>query len=181
MRLFVDWDGTVTVEDSLVQVIHAFGDPSILAELEPRVGVDLTLHEEIAAEFAAVGAPLADVVDWVLENIHVRPGLAELAALRPVIVSAGFHELIEPGRGDFLLESVEGGATRGRHSLIGLAPDLVFRAAGDRAELNRSWPTDRAAFAATGTPTLTALRDLVASCRIADLIALVAARVPVAA
>ena len=96
MRLFVDWDGTVTVEDSLVQVIHAFGDPAILAELEPRVGVDLTLHEEIAAEFAAVDAPLADVVDWVLANVEVRPGLAELAALRPVIVSAGFHELIEP-------------------------------------------------------------------------------------
>jgi 2-hydroxy-3-keto-5-methylthiopentenyl-1-phosphate phosphatase len=96
LRLFVDWDGTVTVEDSLVQVIHAFGDPSILAELEPRVGVDLTLHEEIAAEFAAVDAPLADVVDWVLENVDVRPGLAELAEHRPVIVSAGFHELIEP-------------------------------------------------------------------------------------
>ena len=92
----MDWDGTVTVEDSLVQVIHAFGDPAILAELEPRVGVDLTLHEEIAAEFAAVDAPLADVVDWVLANVEVRPGLAELAALRPVIVSAGFHELIEP-------------------------------------------------------------------------------------
>ena len=26
----------------------------------------------------------------------MRPGLAELAELRPVIVSAGFHELIEP-------------------------------------------------------------------------------------
>jgi 2-hydroxy-3-keto-5-methylthiopentenyl-1-phosphate phosphatase len=96
LRLFVDWDGTVTVQDTLVQVIHAFGDPSILAELEPRVGVDLTLHEEIAAEFAAVDAPLADVVDWVLENVEVRPGLAELAELRPVIVSAGFHELIQP-------------------------------------------------------------------------------------
>ena len=96
MRLFVDWDGTVTVEDSLVQVIHAFGDPSLLADLEARVGVDLTLQEEIAAEVAAVGVPLADVVDWVLDNVHVRPGLAELAALGPVIVSAGFHELIEP-------------------------------------------------------------------------------------
>ena len=96
MRLFVDWDGTVTVEDSLVQVIHAFGDPAILAELEPRVGVDLTLHEEIAAEFAAVDALLADVVEWVLANVHVRPGLVELAEFRPVIVSAGFHELIEP-------------------------------------------------------------------------------------
>ena len=96
MRLFVDWDGTVTVQDSLVQVIHEFGDPAILAELEPRVGVDLTLHEEIALEFEAVTTPLDEVVDWVLANVHVRPGLAELAELRPVIVSAGFHELIEP-------------------------------------------------------------------------------------
>ena len=67
-----------------------------MRELEPRVGVDLTLHEEIAAEFEAVTAPLEDVVDWVLANIDVRPGLAELAELRPVVVSAGFHELIEP-------------------------------------------------------------------------------------
>jgi 2-hydroxy-3-keto-5-methylthiopentenyl-1-phosphate phosphatase len=37
MRLVVDWDGTVTVRDSLVQVIHEFGDPALLAELEPRV------------------------------------------------------------------------------------------------------------------------------------------------
>ena len=96
MRLFVDWDGTVTVRDSLVQVIHEFGDPALLAELEPRVGVDLTLHEEIALEFAAITAPLDDVVAWTLENVEVRPGLHELAELRPTIVSAGFHELIEP-------------------------------------------------------------------------------------
>ncbi|SDA14497.1 anthranilate synthase component I family protein [Sphingomonas sp. NFR15] len=73
--------------------------------------------------------------------------------------------LIEPGRGDFLLESVEGGETRGRHSLIGLAPDLVFRAHGQSAELNPNWLTDRDAFAPAAKPTLAALRDLVASCR----------------
>ena len=74
-------------------------------------------------------------------------------------------KLIEPGRGDFLLESVEGGATRGRHSLIGLAPDLVFRAHGDRAAINRSWATDRDAFAPEPASTLAALRALVAECR----------------
>jgi len=96
LRLFVDWDGTVTVRDSLVQVIHEFGDPALLAELEPRVGVDLTLHEEIALEFRAVTAPLTAVVGWVLEHVEVRPGLRELAEVRPVVVSAGFQELIEP-------------------------------------------------------------------------------------
>ena len=37
-----------------------------------------------------------------------------------------------------LLESVEGGAVRGRYSIIGLAPDVVWRASGERAEINRA-------------------------------------------
>lgn len=73
-------------------------------------------------------------------------------------------KLIEPGRGDFVLESVEGGAVRGRHSLVGLAPDLVFRAHGATAAINPHWQTDRAAFVACAQPTLDALRALVASC-----------------
>ena len=44
---------------------------------------------------------------------------------------SAFLKLSEEGRGDFLLESVEGGAVRGRYSLLGLAPDLVFRANGE--------------------------------------------------
>jgi len=64
--------------------------------------------------------------------------------------------LIEPGRGDFLLESVEGGQTRGRHSLIGLAPDLIFRVRGDEAEINGA-PVPCGA--------VDALRDLVRQCR----------------
>jgi anthranilate synthase component 1 len=74
-------------------------------------------------------------------------------------------KLIEPGRGDFLLESVEGGSTRGRHSLIGLAPDLLFRAHGHAAEINRHWATDRDAFEPCAAQTLDALRALVAECR----------------
>ncbi len=74
-------------------------------------------------------------------------------------------KLIEPGRGDFLLESVEGGATRGRYSLIGLAPDLVFRAEGHAAAINRHWATDRDAFEPCDAPTLAALRTIVAECR----------------
>ena len=64
---------------------------------------------------------------------------------------------------------MEGGATRGRHSLIGLAPDLLFRAHGDRAEVNARWATDRTAFAPCDRPTMPALRALVERCRIPDL------------
>ena len=101
---------------------------------------------------------------------------AALAAGRPALIwrrriadtetpVAAALRLMEPGRGDFVLESVEGGAVRGRYSLIGLAPDLVFRAEGDRAAINRRWLTDRDAFDATPEPTLAALRRLVSECR----------------
>ena len=69
------------------------------------------------------------------------------------------------GRGDFLLESVEGGDVRGRYSLMGLDPDLVFRATGDRAEINRDWQNDHHAFHACEGGTLENLRALVESCR----------------
>ncbi|WP_294395328.1 anthranilate synthase component I [uncultured Sphingomonas sp.] len=74
-------------------------------------------------------------------------------------------KLIEPGRGDFLLESVEDGATRGRYSLLGLAPDLVFRAQGEDAEVNRDWLRDQAAFQPVAGGPLAVLRALVAECR----------------
>ncbi|KHL25696.1 anthranilate synthase component I [Croceibacterium mercuriale] len=75
-------------------------------------------------------------------------------------------KLIEPGRGDFLLESVEGGAIRGRYSLLGLDPDLVYRATGLSCEINRAWQQDRAAFAPLPGGSLAELRALAASCRI---------------
>ncbi|WP_137679315.1 anthranilate synthase component I [Aurantiacibacter suaedae] len=75
-------------------------------------------------------------------------------------------KLIEPGRGDFLLESVEGGEVRGRYSLLGLDPDLMFRATGPSAEINRKWQHDREAFAPLDGDALSELRALVASCRI---------------
>ncbi|MET0309145.1 MAG: anthranilate synthase component I [Sphingomonas sp.] len=101
---------------------------------------------------------------------------AALAAGRPALLwrrevadtetpVAAALKLIEPGRGDFLLESVEGGSVRGRHSLIGLAPDLVFRATGNEASINDRWLTDREAFAPCAEPTLDALRALVGQCR----------------
>ncbi len=76
-------------------------------------------------------------------------------------------KLIRPGRGDFLLESVEGGAVRGRYSLLGLAPDLMFRARGDSAEVNRHWATDPDAFERLEDDALTAMRKLVTACRMA--------------
>ncbi len=74
-------------------------------------------------------------------------------------------KLIEPGRGDWVLESVESGETRGRYSLIGLDPDLMFEVTGDAARINREWRRDREVFKPLETGALQALRDLVAECR----------------
>ncbi|NIJ36621.1 anthranilate synthase component 1 [Sphingopyxis panaciterrae] len=74
-------------------------------------------------------------------------------------------KLIEPGRGDWVLESVEGGETRGRYSMIGLDPDLLLEARGDSARINRDWRRDKEAFEPAATGALQALRDLVAECR----------------
>jgi len=76
------------------------------------------------------------------------------------------RRLIVPGRGDFLLESVEGGEVRGRYSLLGLDPDLVFRASGNAAEINCDWRHDREAFAPCQGEALAELRALAAACRI---------------
>ncbi len=75
-------------------------------------------------------------------------------------------KLIEPERGDFLLESVEGGEVRGRYSLLGIDPDLVFRATGELCEINRVWRHDRHAFAPLPGNSLAELRALIGACRI---------------
>lgn len=97
MQVVVDWDGTVTETDGLHLVLLEFGDERIYDAAENQLGRQLTLHEVIALEFESVRAPLAEVVTWVRENVHLRDGFADFArAWRPLIVSSGFHELIEP-------------------------------------------------------------------------------------
>jgi anthranilate synthase component I len=64
------------------------------------------------------------------------------------------------GEPSFLFESVEGGAVRGRYSIIGIAPDLVWRANGDTAEINRAPAKTPAAFKREALPALQSLRAL---------------------
>ena len=97
MKLVVDWDGTVTETDGLHLVLLEFGDERIYDASESKLGRELTLHEVIALEFESVRAPLEEVVAWMRANVRIRLGFAELArAYDPLIVSSGFHELIEP-------------------------------------------------------------------------------------
>jgi len=67
----------------------------------------------------------------------------------------------------FLLESVEGGASRGRYSAIGLAPDLVWRANGEVAEVNTDPVRKPDAFKPEAKSALASLRALLAASRLA--------------
>ncbi len=61
----------------------------------------------------------------------------------------------------FLLESVEGGAVRGRYSMIGFDPDLIFRAHGDRAEVNLNPKAEPHRFEPVEGRSLEALRRVI--------------------
>ncbi len=51
---------------------------------------------------------------------------------------SAYLKLAEGRDNAFLLESVQGGETRGRYSVVGLKPDLIWRCRDGKAEINRS-------------------------------------------
>ena len=89
-----------------------------------------------------------------------RRGVADLET--PV---AAFLKLASGKPNAFLLESVEGGASRGRYSIIGLDPDLIWRCRAGAAELNRDAHAAPYAFAPDPRPPLDSLRALIAESR----------------
>jgi anthranilate synthase component 1 len=79
---------------------------------------------------------------------------------------AAMMKLAEGQRYGFLLESIEGGAVRGRYSYIGLKPDLIWRCKGEQAEVNRSVRQGGGRYEPCAMPSLASLRELVEECRI---------------
>lgn len=98
MRLVLDWDGTVTETDSLWMALEEFGDREVFARVEGSlVEGRLSFQDVMELEFATVTAPVAEVAAFLYREVRIRPGFAELAvAERPLVLSSGFHELIEP-------------------------------------------------------------------------------------
>ena len=66
----------------------------------------------------------------------------------------------------FLLESIEGGAARGRYSIIGMDPDLIWRCRAGKAEINRHARSAPHAFVPDERPALDSLRALVGETRL---------------
>ena len=70
------------------------------------------------------------------------------------------------GRHAFMLESVTGGEIRGRYSIIGMNPDLIWECRGERSRINRAARYDEEAFEDLSGHPLDTLRALLAESRI---------------
>ena len=92
--------------------------------------------------------------------VHVR-----LAADLDTPVSLMLR-LAEARRDSFMLESVTGGEVRGRYSVVGMKPDLIWQCHGTAARINREARFDPDAFAPETVDPLTSLRALIAESRI---------------
>ena len=108
--------------------------------------------------------------------LKIEPAVEAFPADRPTVVwttlvadletpVSAFLKLAEGRPNAFLLESVEGGAVRGRYSIIGLEPDLIWRCQGGDAEINRNARSQPDAFEPCAEPPLDALRALIAESR----------------
>ncbi|MDE2134897.1 MAG: anthranilate synthase component I [Alphaproteobacteria bacterium] len=76
-----------------------------------------------------------------------------------------FLKLAEGRDNAFLFESVQGGEVRGRYSIIGLKPDLVWRCRDGKAEINRSAGGAPGVFVPEALAPLQSLRALIGETR----------------
>jgi 2-hydroxy-3-keto-5-methylthiopentenyl-1-phosphate phosphatase len=123
LRLALDWDGTCTVQDSLVAAVRELGDPAVYDREYDSYG------EALAAEIATLRVSAEDAATWAVETVEVRPGFHELVErFDPVIVSSGLPQLILPVLGR------EGVEVEVRSNFADPSPDgwrVRFRHQGD--------------------------------------------------
>ena len=75
-------------------------------------------------------------------------------------------KLAEARTDTFMLESVTGGEVRGRYSVVGMKPDLIWSCHGTQSRMNREARFDAAAFRDQPGAPLDNLRALLAECRV---------------
>src|SRR5258707_15873333 len=78
---------------------------------------------------------------------------------------SAYLKLAEGRANSFLLESVEGGSVRGRYSIIGFKPDVIWRCRKGQAEINRRARADAQAFEPLEGRPLETLRHLIRECQ----------------
>src|SRR6201996_2270969 len=74
---------------------------------------------------------------------------------------SAYLKLADGRPNSFLLESVEGGSVRGRYSIIGFKPDVIWRCTKNKVEINRRARADAHAFEPLEGRPLETLRTLI--------------------
>jgi anthranilate synthase component I len=119
-----------------------------------------TAADEFAARYAA-GSPQVVWTTLVADLETPVSAFLKVAGARGRSLSRNTSPPI-----GFLLESVEDGAVRGRYSIVGLDPDVIFRVNGRRAEINRDPRRHPQGFSPSAQSPLAALRALIEESRI---------------
>ena len=109
--------------------------------------------------------PSYDAFETGFRNGRNQVVFARLAADLDTPVSL-MLKLAEAREDSFILESVTGGEVRGRYSIIGLKPDLVWECRGETSRINRTARFDRGAFEDLDGSPLDTLRALIVESRI---------------
>ena len=78
---------------------------------------------------------------------------------------SAYLKLADGRANSFLLESVEGGSVRGRYSIIGFKPDVIWRCRQGQVEINRRARVDAHAFEPIEGRPLETLRTLIRECQ----------------
>ncbi|MGC8530673.1 MAG: anthranilate synthase component I [Acidiphilium sp.] len=113
-------------------------------------------------------AATADQQSAFVTTYTVGPGALVWRVLAADLITpvAAFLRLAHGKPFSLLLESVEGGAVRGRYSVIAFAPDLVWRCEAGAVSINRDAASDPGAFVADPRDAFTSLRALIAETRL---------------
>jgi 2-hydroxy-3-keto-5-methylthiopentenyl-1-phosphate phosphatase len=95
VQVVVDWDGTVSVRDSLVAAIHDLGDPTVYeGSFQEKFG---SYGEALAAEIHTLQVTEDVAAEWAVENVEIRAGFHEFVErYEPIVVSSGLPQLIRP-------------------------------------------------------------------------------------
>jgi 2-hydroxy-3-keto-5-methylthiopentenyl-1-phosphate phosphatase len=97
MHVIPDWDGTVTVDDTLIVALREFGDWQVYLDAAAalRRG-EITCTRRSGATRNRSERLIGEVVDWLVENLELRPAFTSSPRRTPTIVSSNFRQLIDP-------------------------------------------------------------------------------------
>ena len=110
----MDFDGTITMRDTLHVIVDEHGRDGVWDALEPDLRAGrITIEQAMSRQFSEVKAAPDEIFALVRERAGVRDGILELVEFaeqeghRLVIMSAGFRSVIDQVLGDLGLQHLE--------------------------------------------------------------------------